>query len=70
MKQLEFDKFSHEDAVYGADNVGADWNEQAGKKAASYLEFTAFSREGLINQLEFDGFTTEQATFGVDTVGL
>jgi hypothetical protein len=70
VQQLEFEKFSNEDAVYGADNVGADWNEQAIKKAKSYLDYTAFSREGLIAQLEFDGFTTAQATHGVNAVGL
>ena len=35
VEQLEFEGFSHEDAVYGADNCGADWNEQAVKKAKS-----------------------------------
>lgn len=36
------------------------------KKAKQYLDFSAFSREGLIEQLEFDKFTTEQATYGVE----
>ena len=31
--QLEYEKYSHEDAVYGADNSGADWNAQAAKSA-------------------------------------
>ena len=34
--QLEFEKFSHADAVYGSDNCGANWNEQAAKKAKSW----------------------------------
>lgn len=68
--QLEFDKFSNIDAVYGADNAGADWNEQAAKKAKSYMDFSSFSRQGLIDQLVFDKFTTAQATHGVDSVGL
>ncbi len=68
--QLEFDKFSNADAVYGADNAGADWNEQAAKKAKSYMEFSSFSRQGLIDQLVFDKFTTAQATHGANTVGL
>jgi len=70
VSQLEFDKFSTEDATYGADNSGADWNEQAAKKAKSYLDFMSFSREGLIDQLVFDKFTEAQATYGVDSVGL
>ena len=68
--QLEFDKFSNADAIYGADNAGADWNVEAEQKAKSYMEFSSFSRQGLIDQLEFDKFTTAQATHGADSVGL
>ena len=67
--QLEFEGFSTEEATYGADNCGADWNEQAAKKAQSYLEYTSFSRDGLIQQLEYEGFTREQAEYGVSAVG-
>jgi hypothetical protein len=37
----------------------------ARKKAVSYLEYEAFSRSGLIDQLKYEGFTTAQATYGV-----
>lgn len=67
--QLEYEKFSHEDAVYAVDNCGADWNEQALGKAKSYLDFSAFSYSGLISQLEYEKFTTEQATYGADNCG-
>lgn len=67
--QLEYEGFSTEEATYGADNCGADWNEQAAKKAKSYLEFTSFSRSGLIDQLLYDGFTQEQAEYGVTQNG-
>lgn len=70
IEQLEYEKLSTEDATYGADNCGADWNEQAAKKAADYLDYTSFSRDGLIEQLEYEGFTPEQATFGANSVGL
>jgi len=69
VKQLEFEGFTHQEAVYGVDNCGANWNEQAALKAQSYLDYSAFSREGLINQLEFEGFTKEQAEYGVHAVG-
>ncbi|KQU00638.1 hypothetical protein ASG53_01780 [Sanguibacter sp. Leaf3] len=36
--------------------------------AESYLDFSAFSRTGLIGQLEFEGFSTEDATFAVDSI--
>lgn len=68
--QLEYEKFSHDDAVYGADNSGADWNEQAAKKAKSYMDYTSFSRQGMIDQLVYDKFTPEQAAHGADSVGL
>ena len=39
--------------------------ENAVKKAESYLDFTSFSKKGLIEQLEFDGFSTEDSTLAV-----
>lgn len=70
IKQLEFEKFSTEDATYAVDKISPDWNEQAAKKAKSYQDLSGFSRDGLIKQLEFEGFTTEQAAYGADSVGL
>lgn len=37
-------------------------------KANSYLDFSAFSRTGLIDQLEFEGFSTADATYAVDAI--
>lgn len=70
IEQLEYEKYSHEDAVYAADNCGADWNEQAAKSAESYLAYSFFSRDSLIEQLEYEGFTHEQAVYGVEQNGL
>ena len=39
------------------------------RSAQSYLEFSAFSYEGLIDQLEFEEYTTEEATFAADNCG-
>lgn len=69
IKQLEHDGFSPDEAKYGADNCGADWNEQAVSKAAQYLSLMAFSKERLIQQLEHDGFTHEQAVYGAEQNG-
>jgi hypothetical protein len=69
IKQLEYEKFTHSEAVYGVDNCGANWNEQAALKAQTYLDYMAFSREGLIGQLEYEGFTTAQAEYGAQAVG-
>lgn len=67
--QLEFEKYSHEDAVFAVDHCDVDWNEQAVGKAKDYLETMPFSYSGLIGQLEYEGFTTEEATHGVDSCG-
>ena len=70
IKQLEYEEYSHEDAVYAVDNCSADWNEQAVKSAKSYLSFSSFSKNGLIKQLEYEGFTHEQAVYGAEQNGL
>jgi SOS response regulatory protein OraA/RecX len=69
IKQLEYEGFSHQEAVYGVDQSGADWNEQAALEAAAYLKSSSFSRSGLIDQLEYEGFTPQQAEYGVRAVG-
>ncbi len=67
--QLVHDQFSQSDAVYGADNSGADWNAQAVKAAQSYLNYTAFSHDGLVDQLVHDKFSQTQAVYGADNSG-
>ncbi len=67
--QLEYEQYSHEDAVFAAEHCGADWNEQALRSAQSYLDFTAFSYSGLIEQLEYEKYTTEEATYAADHCG-
>lgn len=69
VKQLEFEGYSYEEAVYGVDQCGADWKEQAVIKAKDYLDFTAFSYKGMIQQLEFEGFTNAEAVNGADLCG-
>ena len=43
--------------------------QNALKKAQSYLSSMNFSRSGLIEQLEYEGFSLEEATYAVDNVG-
>ncbi|MEX0768394.1 MAG: Ltp family lipoprotein, partial [Microthrixaceae bacterium] len=38
----------------------------ARRSASSYLDFSAFSRTGLISQLEFEGYSTADAAWAVD----
>lgn len=67
---IQYEGFTNKQAVYGVDNTGANWKKQAAKKAESYMEYSSFSRSGLIDQLEYEGFTHDQAVYGVDAVGL
>ncbi|MFS0854050.1 Ltp family lipoprotein [Microbacterium sp. 179-I 3D4 NHS] len=67
--QLEYEGFGTEDATFGVDNAGADWNAQAAKKAQSYLDMMAFSRSGLYDQLAYEGFQPAEIEFGLAAVG-
>lgn len=69
IEQLEYEGYSKSESTYGADNCGANWNEQAAKTAQSYLDIMSFSRDGLIDQLEYEGFTSSQAKYGATAVG-
>jgi type IV secretory pathway VirB10-like protein len=42
----------------------------ARQTAADYLDYSSFSRSGLIEQLEFEGFTAGDATYGVDALNV
>jgi colicin import membrane protein len=50
-----------------AETVG---QENARRSVESYLDYSAFSRSGLIEQLEFEGYTAQQAVYGVNQTGL
>ncbi|MCM1507010.1 MAG: Ltp family lipoprotein [Ruminococcus flavefaciens] len=68
---LEFVGYTHEDAVYAADNCGADWNQEAVESAKSYLEIFDFSKERLIQQLiGGEEFTEEQAEYAASQFDL
>ena len=69
IEQLEYEKYTYDQAVYGANNCGANWNEEAAESARSYISWMEFSREELIDQLLYEGFTYDQAEYGVQAVG-
>ena len=50
------------DATWAVDHLSVDWNDQAAKKAAEYLAYTSFSRQGLIDQLIYEGFSPSLPT--------
>jgi len=41
----------------------------ARKKAEDYLNYTAFSRKGLVEQLEYEGFSNADAVYGTNSSG-
>lgn len=66
--QLEEACYTHEDAVYAADNCGADWDAQAVRAAKEYAGTLIYDNSRLAERLIQDGFTQEQAERAVDTV--
>jgi len=67
-KLTDYDLFLYSDAVYGVDNSGANWNEQAAKEAKEYLDMQPFTRKSLTAQLLWEKFTQQQAEYGVNAV--
>lgn len=43
--------------------------QNALQTAKDYLDFTSFSRQGLIEQLEYEGYSTEASTYAADNCG-
>lgn len=69
IEQLEFEGYTTEEATYGADNCGADWNVEAAECAENLLDVMGMSRSQLAEQLEFVGFTDEQIEYALEKVG-
>ena len=63
------DGFTYSQAEYGVDHVEINWNEQAVRVAKSYLDYSSFSRSGLLEQLEYEGFSHSQAVYGAEKNG-
>lgn len=53
--------------VAEAPTPGSLSKSNAKAKASEYLEFSSFSRSGLIDQLEYSQFSTDDATYAVDS---
>ena len=49
----------------GSDDIPIEYNN-ALKAAKNYLEYTAFSYNGLVSQLEYEGYSNEACTYAVD----
>jgi hypothetical protein len=60
---------AHKPTAKPAAKPVTDGQEQAVGKAEDYLDFTNFSRKGLISQLKYDGFSAADAAYAADHVG-
>lgn len=69
IEQLEYEGFSTEDSTFAVDNCGADWGEQARKKAVIYLNSKPFSQSALLDQLQYEKFSVEDSEYGVENCG-
>lgn len=73
--QLVYEQYSEEAAEFAVSQIEergeVDWYEQAERSARQYLDYTSFSKQGLIDQLSSDAggkFTYEQAERAVESV--
>jgi SOS response regulatory protein OraA/RecX len=79
--QLEYEGFTSSQARYGVqqafESEGQSSDDASGNSvsrqnavdsALSYLEYTAFSRTGLIEQLKYEGYSDADATYAVDSI--
>lgn len=67
-EQLQYEGFPDDAARYAVDTIQTDWNDQALKKAKSYLEFSHFSDQGLYEQLIYEKFTESEAQYAIDNL--
>lgn len=72
IEQLEFEGYPKKAAKRAIkaleENDMVSWSKQAEEKAKSYLEYSSFSKQGLVEQLEFEKFTHKQAVKAVEKV--
>lgn len=67
---MKYEGFSKKDATFAVEHLDVSWRKQAAGKAKEYLEYSHFSRSGLIDQLKYEGFTQSQAEYGAKKAGI
>ena len=67
IRNLTNEGYSEEDAIIVADSCGINYDENAVKSAAVYLESfeSGYAHDDLVEALKMEGFTQEQAENGV-----
>jgi len=69
IQQLEFERFTHNDAQWAVDQLTIDWNEQALKKANSYHSLMNLPPENIRRLLAFEDFSEEQIDYTMTNIG-
>ncbi|MDU2693027.1 MAG: Ltp family lipoprotein, partial [Intestinibacter bartlettii] len=65
------ENFTKKQAQYAVDNVDADWNENALKKAEDYRDTMSMSKSAIYDQLTSsygEGFTSKQAKYAINNL--
>ena len=65
------EKFTPGEAQYAIDNVNADWNNNALKKAKTYQQDMAMSKDAIYDQLTSEygeKFTPDEAQYAIDNL--
>lgn len=69
-KEQEEAKAKQEEEARKAEEQKKLENANCIKTAQQYINYTAFSRSGLISQLEYEGYSTESAEYSVDSLNI
>ena len=57
--------YTYEEAVYGADNSGTNWTDQAASRANALIQENSYSMMELANEVMSYGFTYDEAMAGI-----
>lgn len=68
LTDIHTDKIEQTEEKSTFDSSESMGQKNARKKAESYLRYSSFSKEGLIEQLEYEGFTKDEATYAVNNI--
>ena len=69
-KEAEAAKAKEEEEARKVEEQKKLENANCIKKAQQYINYTAFSRSGLIEQLEYEGYSKESAEYSVDSLNI
>lgn len=69
-RKKEEERIKKEEKLQSEIDNASFGEQQALDKAQSYIDYSAFSKEGLYEQLKFEGFTKKEARFAVNHIGV